>query len=620
MPRKKKEVAPVQEEVIEEVVEEVQEKNPDYVGYEAYIKDFIGVSSAEQLQAISDGSRDYNIPKGEAKRLMNEKIKEIKDKEKAKIKERLQLEAEEKKRIKEDERERKKAEENAIKEDKKKEKERIKAEREAEENANEQIKKMLLDNLEQNWQTCSDDIFQNVCEADWRKAKYYFAKRLLHENTFVEDEKEIVGLKTFQDNKDMIIYNQQTGCYEQEGDIILSAEIEKRLGEKATNMQVKEIIDSIKRQTYYDRNDLEETNKLGLRPIGNGIWDIKQKKLIPFSPRYVFLNKVEWNYNPTADYSRFKIFLKEILSGCEKRVNVVQEWLGYCLLFDVRFGKALLLYGDGENGKSVLLNVNKKLLGDKNVVSISLQYLENNPFAPVRLFGKSANIFADLPKKALSQTSVFKMLVTGDTLSGEKKGKDSFEFNPYCKQMFSCNEPPRTPDRTRGFFRRWIILEFKEHYPEGDLRRDEQLFEKLTTKEGMEGILKFALEGLYRLLEQKRFTEHMSRAEIEDFWLRHSDSVAAFTLDQIELDPTAEEKKADVFNTYEIYCRNNGYPLEEPNSFWRRFKEIVECHEYSPKNENGVQVRAIKGIRLKALKSDEPTENENSEEDLQKNG
>jgi len=80
-----------------------------------------------------------------------------------------------------------------------------------------------------------------------------------------------------------------------------------------------------------------------------------------------------------------------------------------------------------------LLNAIKHFLGEKNVTSISLQYLESNPFAPARLFGKSANIFADLPKKALSQTSVFKMAVAGDALSGEKKGKDSFEFIPTLK-------------------------------------------------------------------------------------------------------------------------------------------------------------------------------------------
>jgi P4 family phage/plasmid primase-like protien len=570
-----------------------EKPTPDYVGYDTFIEKFVEGSTAEQLQGVEEGIKKFNLGKTEANKILREKVSLLNKQRK--------------------EEERKQKEELLAKE--KVSKEYDKRKKEAEKKAEEDQKKELLDEIEVSWETCGDDLFQAVCEADWRKAKFYFGKRLLKENSYIElpggemtsdfystDEGEvIVGIKTFQDNKEMLIYNPKTGEYDQDAEINLMAGIERRLGEKATNMQVKEIIDSIKRQTYYDREELQKQPK-HLRPVDNGLWNIEEKKLQDFTPEYVFLNKVTPGYNPRADCPAFKKFLTDVLDS-DIEIKVLQEWLGYCLLLDARFSKALLLFGDGENGKSVLLKVIKQFLGYKNVTSISLQYLESNPFAPVRMFGKLGNIFADLPKKALSQTSVFKMVVAGDSISGEKKGKDSFEFNPYAKMMFSCNEVPRTPDRTRGFFRRWIILKFNQHFPEGHPKRDETLAEKLSTKESMEGILNFALEGLYRLLENKRFTEHMSRAEIEEFWLRHSDSVSAFCLDLIETDATKQERKQDVWDTYESYCKVRNYPAEEPNAFWRRFKEMTDYQEVQEKQDNDSRIRVCKGFKLKSLDS-----------------
>jgi len=529
-------------------------KKPDYKKFDFFISKYINKDSHEQLQAISDGSKKYNIGKTEAKQLLNEKIKilqkEIKNKERAKKKETSEHEKKIKLQAKEMKAEQKRINEEATRKE----------------------KTIIIEELESTWKDCSDELFIVACEIDWKKAKHYFVKRFMHEHTYIINEKKICGVKTFQDNKDIILYSEEHGIYAQDADIFIASEIEERFGTQSTNMQVKEIIESIRRRTYYNREKIQDNPKY-LRPIGNGLWDIKKKKTVNFTPEYVFLSKIEIDHVDGANCPKFKKFLKQVLET-DKEFLVAQEWLGYCLLNDVRFSKALLLYGDGENGKSVLLNAIKHFLGQKNVTSISLQYLESNPFAPARLFGKSANIFADLPKKALSQTSVFKMAVAGDALSGEKKGKDSFEFIPSLKLMFSCNEPPRTPDRTRGFFRRWIILDFKQHFPEGDPRRDENLFEKLKSSDEMEGILLFALEGLYRLIEQKGFTEHMTRAEVEDFWLRHSDSVAAFILDMIEKNSLQDAPKAIIFDTYQKYCEIKGYPSEELGKLEQVSKDV----------------------------------------------
>ena len=524
----------------------------DFDGFYNHIINFMHLEEHLLLQEMEKSYEKYNLAKGDAAKIINAEKKKAKEKERE--------------------------------------------ERQVESKSKMILKEALIETIDETWETCDDELFIKISEDDWRKAKYYFVLRLLKEHTYKVDEEDICGIRTFEDNKEIIIYNPKTGIYAQDGDLYLAHLIESRLKEKAENKQVSEIIESIKRKTYYSRENLNEQPK-NIKPVGNGLLKLKEQELLAFTPKYIFLNKINIDYNKNATCEKFKVFLSQVLQT-DKDSDIVQEWCGYCLLNDTNYSKALLLFGDGENGKSVLLNVIKRFLGNENVTSISLQYLESSPFAPARLFGKTANIFADLPKKALSQTSVFKMTVAGDDISGEKKGKDSFEFKPTAKMMFSCNEIPRTPDRTRGFFRRWIILKFLEHFPEGDPNRDEHLFEKLVGKEELEGVLNFAVQGLRKLGVQKGFTQNMKMHEIQEFWTRSSDSIATFAADNLIQCVGETEKKIDVYSKYEEYCNKNQYLIEEINNFWKRLRDVISFSEHQITDGN-FRIRVVKGVQIK---------------------
>src|SRR5690606_25316555 len=109
--------------------------------------------------------------------------------------------------------------------------------------------------------------------------------------------------------------------------------------------------------------------------------------------------------------------------------------------------KALILVGDGGNGKCRYLAGVKAFLGHPHITSLSLQKIENDRLAIARLLGKLANICPDLPSRHLQETALFKQL-TGDdgSLTGEYKGKDSFEYPCFARLVFSANQPPVSCD------------------------------------------------------------------------------------------------------------------------------------------------------------------------------
>ena len=143
------------------------------------------------------------------------------------------------------------------------------------------------------------------------------------------------------------------------------------------------------------------------------------------------------------------------------QVALLQEMLGYFLIPVNSAQKCFVIVGAAGAGKSVLLRVlNELLLGKENVSNVSWQSL-NERFKTAELFGKLANIFADLPTKNIDDNGIFKALVGEDFLTVEKKNKNPFSFQSTARLLFSCNSIPKNyGDRSEGFYRRLIIIRF----------------------------------------------------------------------------------------------------------------------------------------------------------------
>ncbi|EQD53384.1 phage/plasmid primase, P4 family domain protein, partial [mine drainage metagenome] len=150
-----------------------------------------------------------------------------------------------------------------------------------------------------------------------------------------------------------------------------------------------------------------------------------------------------------------------------------------------------MLYGPGNNGKSTTLGVMEDLLGPECYSTETLQSLSDNRFAVASLWGRLANICADIPSRAVQYTGTFKMVTGGDPVRAERKFRDTFSFVNDSKLVFSANELPEVNDRTEAFWRRWIVIPFNV-----DLtgREDRGLPGKLHAE--LPGILCWALDGL----------------------------------------------------------------------------------------------------------------------------
>src|SRR3546814_5826599 len=92
----------------------------------------------------------------------------------------------------------------------------------------------------------------------------------------------------------------------------------------------------------------------------------------------------------------------------------------------------------------------------------------------------------------------------------EFKGQDGFVFTPECAHWFASNYLPVSRDTTRGFIRRWLVLDFNHPIREED--KIENLAQILVAEE-RGAIAAWALEGLHRLLDNRRSEEHTSELQ-----------------------------------------------------------------------------------------------------------
>ena len=321
-------------------------------------------------------------------------------------------------------------------------------------------------------------------------------------------------------------------------------------------------------QIQKDSKDLN-TNPY-LINVRNGMYDVLEEKLIEHSPKYLTTVQLCVSFTPGADCPRFKKFLAEQLDA--DQIPLVQEMLGYFLIPVQRAQKSFLIVGEAAAGKSVLLRViNELLLGRANVSNVSWQAL-NERFKPAELFGKLANIFADLPTKNIDDNGIFKALVGEDFLTVERKNKNPFSFQSYARLLFSCNTIPRNyGDKSEGFYRRLIIIRFKHAVPKE--KRDPALVDKLAGE--ADGIFLFALEGLKRLMSNGFiFSETQSNLDELQKYREDSNSVLAFVKERCVLDATGEEGRTQVYDTYKDYCNECGLnPYSQ-----RKFNEELETH------------------------------------------
>lgn len=378
--------------------------------------------------------------------------------------------------------------------------------------------------------------------------------------------------KTINGIKDSLTYVFQDGIYSEVGIGFIKSEIETLIGESCNNYLVSEILGKIQRKTSFDKKEFEKT-PINIIPFSNGGFNIETEEIEEYKPEWNFRHKLNVCYIKGMDCQQFKIFLEKTLYP--EDLNLIQELFGFCLYRTYFLKKAFIFVGETNTGKTTLINVLVALLGINNCSGLSLQKIGvGKSFDLTFLYLKYLNFFDDLSSKDLIDNSGFKIATGGGYITAEKKFGDLFQFMSFAKLLFATNKipPVKDLDDEAHFFRN-IPVQFDNEVLENEI--DPDLTNKLTTPEELSGVLNWALEGLFRLFENKKFSFDKSAEEIKAIMCRSGDPLYSFANDCLFKKEKERITKEEMFEVYRFYCQEKKITPLSKEQLGRKLQKIV---------------------------------------------
>lgn len=332
-----------------------------------------------------------------------------------------------------------------------------------------------------------------------------------------------------------------------------------------------------------------------LIPVANGIYNLHKHELMAFNPKYVFTTKITTKYQnnpvpPNIDGWTFDDWLNEVACGDAEIVKLLWQVIADSLNGNYSRKRAIFLYSEhGSSGKGTFQRLLQNLVGIDNVGALKVNQFDER-FRLAILVGKTICIGDDIsPDIYIKDSSNFNSVTTGDMVTIEFKGRDSYTTVLRCTIIQSCNGLPNFKNKG-GTMRRLVIVPFNNHF-EGNGDNWKIKDDYLARRDVLEYVLFRALQ-----LDFESFTiPESSKKALQEFEIDNDPLVgfktSFFYQYDIERIPTAY-----LYGFYKRYCKNNNlHPLGQ-SKFTRRFMNVVDEYEKKAGKLSAKNVNLLKQI------------------------
>lgn len=268
-----------------------------------------------------------------------------------------------------------------------------------------------------------------------------------------------------------------------------------------------------------------------------------------------------FSYDPKAKAPFFEEWLFKMFVTPDKKtdwslINLVQEAIGYTLTADTSHRVSFWVWGPTGSGKTTLLKLLIAMMEMYHEV-LDLNQLGTNRFLLARVAGKRLVTFGEADAATQLADGMYKSLVdNGGSITADIKNRDPITFTPQCKVWWGMNNLPYVNDRSGAVDSRIIIIPMRNKIPksEWDLQLDDKIRNELP------GIFNWAIEGLMRLRQNKRFTRVTQIEVLQEEYRKSSDVYDSFLDDERWCSRIANEKTQtnDLYKAFMAWAKENG--------------------------------------------------------------
>lgn len=326
--------------------------------------------------------------------------------------------------------------------------------------------------------------------------------------------------------------------------------------------------------------------------VPNGRLNLRTMELTPHSPKFYDIAQIPVEWREGAKSEVLERTIRLVFENDTQLIKLFYEMVGYTLLKSAYLDKFFILTGSGKNGKSTIMTMMAKLLGENNTQSLSLHNLQNQ-FAPALLIGKLANFGDDLGTRPLTDSDMLKSLTSGERIFADRKYLDPIMMKSYATLIFGCNNIPHIPDSSEGVSRRMIVLPFNHTFSEADGDAYDPLIErKLCTDEALQALLYQAVCALNELMKRGKFTNPQATTNaIIEYHLDNSTALAWIDDESLTEEQIIGRNGTTIYNEYSEWCINAGYRKMNRRNLYKALKDVFDITIQLVRTSDGVVER-----------------------------
>lgn len=338
-------------------------------------------------------------------------------------------------------------------------------------------------------------------------------------------------------------------------------------------------------QTYYVTNRctvLAKSKRLevnrSLMVFHNGVLETETMEFHPcFDKKFVQMWAVDYDYSPNASTFLWHQFINQVLPDEKVRV-VLQMFLGATFVdrCKVKIEHLLILLGKGANGKGVVNQVIKGVLGE-NMSSESIANLcdkgINGMASLARINGKRLNFGTEMSTSDFRRKDAkLKALVSGEAVTARLLYGQPFEAKDIPLLMSSANMIPYFDAGDDALIRRIYPIPFNIVIPEE--RRNPHLAGDLASE--YPGIFNWIMDGRkmfvangYKLPNENHLRELMGKGkgQYETALAYMAKKGYRPKIEGVDLAPRNMVKLSNLYNGYKDWCQSNSLYLQTKLSF-----------------------------------------------------
>jgi P4 family phage/plasmid primase-like protien len=291
----------------------------------------------------------------------------------------------------------------------------------------------------------------------------------------------------------------------------------------------------------------------------------------------------------------------------EAKVTVIGEFAGMCLLGSAtRFQRWVLLKGQGDDGKSTLIDMIRGAMPKGSTCSIKPEELEDE-YNRADLAGKLLNTVTEVKQRDILDAETLKAVVAGDVMRGREIRQAPIDFTPRAGHIMAANGYPRFSDASHGFWRRPIVITFNRSFT-GDPERKVGLAEIVLATEMQRIVCWFVRMGA-AALGRGCYVEPSSHTRAIAQWRGETDAVYEFVEARLVAVAEMEEKPSELsgwtasgklYDLFRQWCQNTGHREMSSTGFGRRLNELGYADRKSTK---GHRLRPLRVLRSNETRS-----------------